>query len=88
MNRVSSWNSHLIHDKGVPNTVTSQCHITISPFRFSSEWAASEAHNFALRLKNCIKISAGEALLAYTNGYRHNRVRNRTTSKCTKLLRL
>ena len=43
----SSRNSRLIHDKRVPNIVTSQCEIILSPFLvFSSQWATLEAHSF------------------------------------------
>ena len=42
----SSRNSRLIHDKRVPNIVTSQCEIILSHFLvFSSQWATLEAHS-------------------------------------------
>ena len=47
MNRVSSRDSRLIHNKRVPKIVTSHCHLTLSHFFiFFSEWATLEAHNF------------------------------------------
>ena len=47
VSRVSSQNSRVIHDKRVPNIMTSQYHLILSHFFvFSSEWATLQAHNF------------------------------------------
>ena len=56
MNRVSSQDSRLIHDKRVPSIVTSQCHLTFSPFFVfflgMGKFRGSKFYNYNVFLKD------------------------------------